>query len=85
MTPTPIVRLNRAIALREIAGPEAALAEVEAVAGELDGYHLFHATRAELLRETGDRETARLAEAAALELTHNEAERTLLEGRLLSM
>ena len=85
MTPTPIVRLNRAIALREIAGPEAALAEVEALAGEIDGYHLFHATRAELLRETGDPETARLAEAAALDLTRNEAERSLLEGRLLSM
>ena len=58
---------------------------MEALAGELDGYHLFHATRAELLRETGDPETARLAEAAALDLTRNEAERSLLEGRLLSM
>ena len=85
MTPTPIVRLNRAIALREIAGPEAALEEVEALAGELDGYHLFHATRAELLRDTGDRDTARVAEAAALDLTRNEAERTLLQGRLLTM
>jgi len=85
MTPTPIVRLNRAIALREIAGPDAALEEVEALAGELDGYHLFHATRAALLRDTGDRETARVAEAAALDLTRNEAERTLLQGRLLTM
>jgi len=85
MTPTPIVRLNRAIALREVQGPEAALAEVDALAGELDGYHLFHATRAELLRATGRREEARAAEAAALERTRNEAERTLLEGRLSSM
>ena len=82
IAPTPIVRLNRAIALREIAGSEVALSDVEALAGELDGYHLFHATRAELLRETGNLDEARLAEATGLALTRNEAERTLLEERL---
>jgi RNA polymerase sigma-70 factor (ECF subfamily) len=82
IAPTPIVRLNRAIALREIAGSEVALSGVEALAAELDGYHLFHATRAELLRETGNLDEARLAEATGLALTRNEAERTLLEERL---
>jgi RNA polymerase sigma-70 factor (ECF subfamily) len=51
MRPSPVVRLNRAVALRQIAGAEAALAEVNALAEELDGYHLFHAIRGELLLE----------------------------------
>ena len=84
MAPTPIVRLNRAIALGEVRGPEAALAEVEAVATELRGYHLLHATRAALLHEVGAVEEARTAEAAALHLTRNPAERLLLESRLLA-
>jgi len=82
MAPTPVVRLNRAVALRAVAGPEAALAEVDALAGELDGYHLFHATRAELLFELGRREQSRAAEVRALGLTANRAERRLLERRL---
>jgi len=80
--PSPVVRLNRAIALRHLEGPEAALAEVEALGRELDGYHLFHATRAELLIDVGRAEQSRAAQARALELTGNPAERTLRLRRL---
>jgi RNA polymerase sigma factor (sigma-70 family) len=82
MSPSPVVRLNRAVALRWVAGSEAALAEVDALAGALDGYHLFHAARAELLEELGRGEEARAAEVRALCLTANRAERALLERRL---
>jgi RNA polymerase sigma factor (sigma-70 family) len=82
MLPTPVVRLNRAIALREVAGAEAALAEVDAVAGELDRYHLLHATRAQLLLEIGAPAAAREAEARALSLARNPAERWILAERL---
>ena len=81
-TDTPVVRLNLAIATSHVAGPERALAEVEALEGDLDRYHLFHATRAELLRELGRAEDARMADRRALELTENPAERTLLQRRL---
>src|SRR3990172_3523060 len=53
ITGSPVVRLNRAIALREVAGPAPALREVDALVDDLDRYHLFHATRAELLRALG--------------------------------
>ena len=81
--PSPVVRLNRAIALRHLEGPAAALAEVDAVAAELESYHLLHATRAELLRDLGRSEEARAADQAALLLTQNPAERELLRQRLL--
>jgi len=77
-----VVRLNRAIAVRHVAGPERALADVEALADDLDRYHLFHATRAELLRELGRPDEARAADRRALELTENPAERALLQRRL---
>jgi RNA polymerase sigma factor (sigma-70 family) len=83
MTPSPVVRLNRAVALRQVAGPEAALAEVNALARDLDNYHLFHAIRGELLLELSYREQARAASLRALELTHNSAEQSLLARRLL--
>jgi len=82
MTPSPVGRLNRAVAVRRVAGPAAALAEVEELAGELAGYHLFHAIRGELLAELGRREQARAAELQALALTENRAERSLLQSRL---
>ncbi|HEY6411173.1 MAG TPA: RNA polymerase sigma factor [Ktedonobacteraceae bacterium] len=82
MTPSPVIRLNRAVALRYVAGPAAALAEVEALARELEGYHLFHAIRAEFLLELGRREQARAAELRALTLTDNQAEQFLLHQRL---
>jgi RNA polymerase sigma factor (sigma-70 family) len=80
--PTPVVGLHRAIALRQVAGPIAALAELDALAGPLAGYHLFHATRAQLLRDLGRTTEARLADERALGLTGNPAERALLEQRL---
>jgi RNA polymerase sigma-70 factor (ECF subfamily) len=80
--PSPVVRLNRAVALSHVAGISAALAEVDQTAGALDGYYLFHATRAELLRELGREVESRKALERALQLTQNPAERSLLEGRL---
>ncbi|HUQ42359.1 MAG TPA: RNA polymerase sigma factor [Candidatus Limnocylindrales bacterium] len=79
---SPVVRLNRAIAVDHVAGPASALAEVDRLAGDLDRYHLFHATRAELLRELGRPGDAREADLRALELTENPAERALLRKRL---
>lgn len=77
-----VVRLNRAIALGEVAGPEPALRAVSELASELDRYHLYHATRAELLRGLGRHDEAREADRRALELTDNPAERVLLEERI---
>lgn len=80
--PSPVIRLNRAIALRYVSGPEAALEAVDALAEVLGRYHLYHATRAELLRDLHRMNEARHADAAALQLTANPAERALLEQRL---
>ncbi len=79
---SPVVRLNRAIAVWHVAGPEAALAELAALDTELAGYHLYHATRGELLRALGRADEAREADRRALELTENPAERALLQARL---
>ncbi|MDQ1373549.1 MAG: polymerase sigma-70 factor, subfamily [Actinomycetota bacterium] len=78
-TPTPVVRLNRAIALAEIEGPAAALVAVDEL--DLDGYHLFHAARADLLERVGRPSEARAAYDAALARTTNDAERGLLTRR----
>jgi RNA polymerase sigma-70 factor (ECF subfamily) len=82
IAPSPVVALNRALALAERDGAAVALAELEPLGARLDGYHLYHAARAELLRRTGDREAARDADRRALALTDNPAERRLLEERL---
>jgi RNA polymerase sigma factor (sigma-70 family) len=82
LAPSPVTRLQRAIALRYVTGPAAALSEVDDLAGELTGYHLFHATRAELLRDLGRVAEARDADERALELTANPAEQSLLRQRL---
>jgi len=79
---SPIVRLNRAIALWHVAGAEQAYLELFALAEDLDRYHLYHATRAELLRALGRADEARAADQRALELTENPAERALLSSRL---
>ena len=79
---SPVVRLNQAIARSHVCGADVALAAVEELADRLDGYHLFHATRAELLARRGDHEAARAANAHALALTDNPAEQALLLGRL---
>ena len=80
--PSPVTRLNRAVALSYAAGPEVALTEVEGLAARLDGYHLLHATRATLLRRAGRAREAQVADQRALALTRNGAERSLLEERL---
>ena len=82
LAPSPVTRLHRAIALRYTEGPRAAMAELDELAGPLDGHHLFHATRAELLRAVGRHDRARDADRRALELTANPAERALLRRRI---
>ena len=79
LTPTPVVALNRAVAVAEVEGPEAALALVDGL--DLDGYHLFHAIRADLLRRLGRDGEAALAYDAAIARTQNAAELAFLEGR----
>lgn len=79
---SPVVRLNRAVALARVEGAEVALSEVDALAEPLARSHLRHAVRASLLRELGRHQEAMVEDLAALELTANEAERRLLEGRL---
>jgi RNA polymerase sigma-70 factor (ECF subfamily) len=82
LDPSPITRLQRCIALRYAAGPEAALAELGALPASLDRYHLYHATRAELLRAVGRHDEARTADGRALKLTMNPAEQAVLQRRL---
>ena len=74
--------LQRTVALRYTAGPQAALSELDTLAGTLDGYHLYHATRAEVLRGLGRPDEARTADGRALQLTTNPAEQVLLQQRL---
>ncbi|MFJ7073752.1 RNA polymerase sigma factor [Streptomyces sp. NPDC098781] len=84
LAPSPVTRLHRAIALRYTQGPPAALAAVNSLAADLDGYYLFHATRADLLRALDRPEEARAADRLALDLTTNPAERVLLQERASS-
>ena len=79
---TPVTRLNRGVALARVRGAEVALSYVDDLAGDLDGYHLFHATRADLLRTLGCPQEAAAADRRALDLTRNPAEQALLRGRL---
>jgi predicted RNA polymerase sigma factor len=76
------VRLSRAVATRYAVDPATALAEVEALRDRLDGYRLWHATRAELLRALGRDGEAVEATRRALALATNPAERELLARRL---
>jgi RNA polymerase sigma-70 factor (ECF subfamily) len=82
MQPSPVVRLNRAVATRYVHGPAAALAEVDEIAPELGEYRLLYATRAEMLRALGRHEEAAAATRRALALATNPAERELLARRL---
>ena len=81
LSPSPVIELNRAVALAEAQGPEVGLAGIERLS-ELDGYHYFHAARAELLRRLGRAVEARVAYERALELAHSEPERRFLACRL---
>jgi RNA polymerase sigma-70 factor (ECF subfamily) len=81
ISPTPVVALNRAVAVAERDGPEAGLALMDELV-ELDGYHLFHAARADLLRRLDRRDEAAGAYIKALSLTDSEVERDFLARRL---
>jgi RNA polymerase sigma-70 factor, ECF subfamily len=82
--PSPVVSLNRAVAVAMVDGPGPALALIDALAatGDLDGYHLLHAARADLLRRLGSSEEATKSYARALALVTNDSERRFLERRL---
>ncbi|TDD67018.1 RNA polymerase subunit sigma-24 [Jiangella aurantiaca] len=80
--PTPVVRLNRAVAVAMADGPAAGLAQVDAVAGELDDFRLLPATRADLLRRAGDKVAAAAEYRAALAAAGNDGERRYLARRL---
>ncbi|HEY3039098.1 MAG TPA: RNA polymerase sigma factor [Pyrinomonadaceae bacterium] len=84
LQPSPIISLNRAVAVAMVDGPQPALALVNelAAAGDLDGYHLLHAARADLLRRVGSYVEAAASYARALTLVTNESERRFLERRL---
>jgi RNA polymerase sigma-70 factor, ECF subfamily len=79
VSPSPVVALNRAVAVSELDGPEVALAEVDRL--PLESYHAWHATRAELLRRLGRSEESAAAYDSAIGLTDNEAERAYLSRR----
>jgi RNA polymerase sigma-70 factor (ECF subfamily) len=79
--PSPIVRLNRAIAVAEVDGPDVALAEIERLGDRLAGYHAFHAARADLLRRVGRSDESSVAYDRAIDLAGNSAERAYLTRR----
>ncbi|MEX2553691.1 MAG: RNA polymerase sigma factor [Actinomycetota bacterium] len=80
--PTPVVALNRAIAVGESAGPDEALTALDSVATELDNYHLMHAARGATLRRLGQREAALTAYQRAAQLAATEAERRFLKHQI---
>ena len=81
MQPSPVIELNRAAAISMAHGPAAALPLVDALAGDLEGYHLFHAARADLLRRLDRPDEAARSYSRALELATNPQERAFLERR----
>jgi RNA polymerase sigma-70 factor (ECF subfamily) len=83
ITGSPVVTMNRAIAVAELDGPEAALALLDRL--ELDDYRYYHSTRADLLRRLGRNDEARAAYARALEQTQPGPEQRFLESRLADL
>jgi RNA polymerase sigma-70 factor (ECF subfamily) len=81
LDPSPVVALNRSIAIAELDGPEVALAALDRLARELAGYHADHATRADLLRRLGRSAEARVSYGTAIELAGNTAEKAYLTRR----
>ncbi|NUT96148.1 MAG: RNA polymerase sigma factor, partial [Saccharothrix sp.] len=81
LDPSPVVALNRAIAVAELDGPEVALAVVDRLSEPLDGYHAYHVARADLLRRVGRGRDSRAAYDRAIELAGNTAEITHLTRR----
>ncbi|MEY9871131.1 RNA polymerase sigma-70 factor (ECF subfamily) [Streptacidiphilus sp. MAP12-33] len=85
LAPTPVVALNRAVALAEVSGPASGLAAVEPLRTPLSGYQPLHAARADLLRRASRASEAAAEYRTALELTANATERAFLERRLASL
>ncbi len=81
LDPSPVVALNRAIAVAELDGPEVALAAVDRLGDDLDGYHAYHVTRADLLRRQGRGRESRAAYDRAIELAGNTGEIAYLTRR----
>jgi len=81
LDPSPIITMNRAVAVAELDGPEVALAAVDRLEPELAGYHAFHALRADLLRRLGCSERSQAAYDRAIELAGNTAETAYLRRR----
>jgi len=81
LDPSPIIALNRAVAVAELDGPEVALAAVDHLEDKLAGYHAYHATRADLLRRLGRSQKSRAAYDKAIELAGNTAEIAYLTRR----
>ena len=82
LQPSPVISLNRAVAVAMAQGPGPALLLVDELSGVLDGYHLLHAVRADLLRRLGASGQAALSYRRALALATNQGERRFLERRL---
>ena len=82
LMPTPVVALNRAIAVAEVEGPQAGLASIDTIAADLDDYHLMHATRAAMLRRLGQRDAARAAYERSARLAATEADRRFLAQQI---
>ena len=81
LDPSPVITLNRAIAVAELDGPQVALAAVDRLEDKLAGYHAYHATRADLLRRLGRSHNSRAAYDKAIELAGNTAETAYLTRR----
>jgi RNA polymerase sigma-70 factor, ECF subfamily len=82
LMPTPVVALNRAIAVAETEGPAVALPVLDAIAADLDDYHLMHATRGTMLRRLGRRDASLAAFERAAELAATEADRRFLTQQI---
>ena len=80
--PTPVIALNRAIAIGEVQGSGAALVALDAVVSDLDNYHLMHAARGTTLRSLGQSDAARAAYERAADLAATEADRQLLSQQM---
>jgi RNA polymerase sigma-70 factor (ECF subfamily) len=85
LSPSPVIELNRAVAVAMADGPERGLPLVEDLAAELDDYHLFHSARAELLSRLGRNDEAVLAYRRALGLATNGSVRAFLERRITEL
>jgi RNA polymerase sigma-70 factor, ECF subfamily len=85
LNPTPVVELNRAVAVAMDEGPERGLELIDGLSGELDGYHLLHSARGDLLRRLGRDGESAAAYERALELSSNPVERSFLERRLAEL